>query len=213
MYYGSSTPSAAELSELRRRRQARQPLRQHLTELLRHPNTALSDIAHERSWLPGGVLLLGGWVLSGVALGATGLPGLAHGVAGAFQGAVVAPIAGFVAFVIVSFVFHRLAIILEGIGSYVELTSALLFALLPVYLLVPAAALRLIPGSAGGLAFFAASVLIGGWIIRLTYLSVREAHRFSGTQAVLSILGSVLGAVLLTMLMFFVAAFAVLGFG
>ena len=141
-----------------------------------------------------------------------GLPGLPQGAAGALQGAALAPIVGFIAFVVVSSVFHRLAIILDGIGSYLELASALLFASLPVYLLAPAAALRLIPGSAGGLAFFAACVLIGGWTIRLTYLSVREAHRFSGTQAILSILGSVLAACLLTMVIFFVTAFSLIAF-
>ena len=211
MYYGPSDPNLAQ-AELRakRRTRLRSSLRVYLSALLRHPNEALSDIAFERPWQQGFALLLGGLALTGGALGWIGLPGLADGPAGVPRGALAFVVFGAALFLILTIAFHGAAQILEGEGSFVEVATALSFAMLPVYAVVPTAALLLLPGGRGGLAFFIGCLGISLWVLRLVYLAVREGERFSGTQAVLTMAGAVLGGVLVMVTAFFLTALYVL---
>jgi hypothetical protein len=210
MFVGGSDSNQAQLAPRARRRRNRQPLRNYLVELWRHPNRALSDIAFERPWPQGLALLAGGLALSGSALGGTGLPGVASGVAGIPTGAIAGLLIGTMAFVVATLAFHGMALVLEGAGALTELASAFLFAMLPVYAIVPAAVLRLLPGGWGDFAFSTACFVIGLWTLRLTYLAIREGHRFSGIQAGLTITGTLLATMLGAIVVFFGTAIFVL---
>ena len=173
----------------------------------------MSDIAIDRPLLPGALLLLGGFVLLGAVWGAIGLPRVGDGFQGAVSGALVVSLVGTIGFLVMSVVLHLMARVFEGIASYGELASALLFALLPLYLLAPTALLRLLPGGLGGFLFFLTILGTLGWVTRLVYLAVRESHRFIGTQAVLTMLTPILFTVLLVMVLFFLSIFGVLILG
>lgn len=194
-------------------RQRRIPLHLYLKDLPRHPARTLSDIALDRPWLRGLSLLLAAFAVAGAGLGITGLPGTEGGLPGAALGLVTVPAVSGVAFLAVSLVYHGMAKALEGEGSFVELVSALSFAFLPLGLLAPASLLRLLPGALGGLAFFLACMAIAGWTIRLTYLGVREAHRFVGTQAILTMTVPLTMIFLVSFLILFVTAMAILVVG
>ncbi len=212
MVFGWTDPNQTPLSARGKRRREQQPLRTYLTELWRHPNRALSDIAFEQPWPKGLALLVGGFLVSGAALGVTGLPGVEPGVVGSFWGAIYGLSAGAAAFLVITLAFHGVALILEGDGGIVDFLSAMSFAMLPVYAVTPAVALRLLPGAWAGFMFFWACFAIGVWMLRLTYLSIREAHRFSGLQAGLTITGTLLATMLGGMVLFFGTVFYVLVF-
>ena len=189
------------------------PLQEYLRELPRRAAPTLSDIALDRPWLRGGGLLLVALAVAGLGLGVTGLPFLGYGLRGGLLGLVAIPAVGAVAFVIVSLVYHGMARVLEGEGGYLELVSAMIFASLPVVFLGPAALLRLLPGAWGGLTFFVACVGLGVWVIRLVYLAVRESHRFTGTQAILTMMVPITMAFLIAFMGMFLTAMGILIFG
>ncbi len=211
MYYGPSDPDGAR-AELRSRQRGRprQPLRAYLSALVHHPNEGLSDIAFERPWLQGLLLLLGSFAAAGAALGWIGLPGMVNGAAGVLGGALFGTGAGAILFLLVTIALHGMAKILEGEGTFVEVATALAFAVTPAYAIAPVALLRFLPGGLGRAAFFVGCFVIVGWMLRLIYLAVREGERFSGTQANLTIFGTVLAAVLGMVTVFFVTAIFVL---
>ena len=210
MVFGWTNPNQAPLRPRGKRRREQQPLRAYLTELARHPNRALSDIAFERPWPKGLALLAGGFLVSGAALGATGLPGVESGMDGSLTGALIGLGAGATTFIVLTFAFHGMALILEGDGGIVDFLSAMSFAMLPIYVVTPAVVLRLLPDGWDGFMFFSACFAIGMWMLRLTYLSIREAHRFSGLQAGLTITGTALATTLGALVLFFASAFYVL---
>ena len=133
MVFGWTDPNQAPLRPRGKRRREQQPLRAYLTELVRHPNRALSDIAFERPWPKGLALLAGGFLLSGAGLGVTGLPGVESGMGGSLTGALIGLGVGAVTFIVLTFVFHGMALILEGDGGIVDFLSAMSFAMLPIY--------------------------------------------------------------------------------
>ena len=208
MYFGSSEAQAG--TPRRRRERQRQTLRAYLPVLLQHPNRALSDIAFERPWPRGLALLAGGFALSGVALGATGLPGVDRSVTGLPEGALLMLLVGAAAFLIITLAFHGVALILEGEGAFMEFVSAMSFAMLPVYVVTPVAVLRLLPGGWGGFTFFMGCFAVALWTLRLSFLAIREGHRFSGLQAGLTISGTLLAALLGLTVLFFVSGAYVL---
>jgi hypothetical protein len=210
MSFGWIDPNQAPPRARGKRRREQQPLRVYLAELWRHPNRALSDIAFERPWPKGLALLVAGFLVSGAALGITGLPGVEPGIGGSFGGAIYVLGAGAATFLVITLAFHGMALVLEGDGGIVDFLSAMLFAMLPIYAVTPAVVLRLLPGGWGGTMFFWASFAIGLWMLRLTYLSIREAHRFSGLQAWLTITGTLLATALGGLVLFFATAFYVL---
>jgi hypothetical protein len=118
--------------------------------------------------------------------------------------------AGATTFIVLTFAFHGMALILEGDGGIVDFLSAMSFAMLPIYAVTPAVVLRLLPDRWDGFMFFWACFAIGIWMLRLTYLSIREAHRFSGLQAGLTITGTLLATTLSAVALFFATAFYVL---
>lgn len=179
-------------------RRPRVPLREYLAGLLRYPARTLSEIALDKPWLRGGSFLLAGLALFGASLGDLGLPG-------ALARAVLIPGVVAVAFGLVSLVLFGMAKYLEGEGSYMEMVSALVFALLPLLFLAPAGLLRLVPGRGDFLSFLAWLGIVG-WCLRLVYLALRESHRFTGTQALLTMTIPVAIGGLTTFLGFIVAA-------
>jgi len=210
MVFSWTDPNQAPLRPRGKRRREQQPLRAYLTELVRHPNRALSDIAFERPWAKGLALLAGGFLVSGAGLGVTGLPGVESGMGALLTGALIGLGAGATTFIVLTFAFHGMARILEGDGGIVDFLSAMSFAMLPIYAVTPAVVLRLLPGRWDGFMFFWACFAIGIWMLRLTYLSIREAHRFTGLQAGLTITGTLLAMTLGAVAIFFATAFYVL---
>jgi hypothetical protein len=192
------------------RRRKRQSLRFYVVGTVRTPRWTISDVALDQPWLQGGLTLMSGAALAGLALGAIGLPWIGQGLRGALLGLLAVPAIFLVGLLVVAVVLHRMGHSLEGTATFLETLSALIFALLPVWLLVPAALLRLLPGAWGGFLFFLAGMAILAWVLRLTYLAVREAHRFTGTQAVLTITTPITLAFLLVVAGFFLTALGVL---
>lgn len=209
MYVGSSTPDPNAGASIERRKQ---PLRAYVVGALRRPRWAMSDIAIDRPLFSGMMLFIGSLILAGVVLGAGGLPQVGDGLRGAWAGAIVVPAFGVLGFMVVSVSVHLMARSLDGIASFTELSSALVFAMLPLYLLAPAGLLRFLPGIFG-IFYFLTVVVIVLWIVRLIYIAIREAHRFLGLQAILSMIGPVLFAFLSTIVLFFVSVFATLIIG
>ncbi len=210
MAFGWIDPNQAPPRAHGKRRRGKQLLRAYLAELGRHPNRALSDIAFERPWPKGLALLVAGFLIAGAALGVTGLPAAGSGIDGVFRGALFGLGVGAITFIVLTLAFHGMALVLEGDGGIVDFLSAMSFAMLPIYAVTPAVVLRLLPGGWGGGMFFLACFAIGLWMLRLTYLSIREAHRFSGLQAGLTITGTLLAMALGTLVLFFATAFYVL---
>lgn len=97
--------------------------------------------------------------------------------------------------------------LLKGSGQYQELFTALAFANVPSVLNVPAQLLAL-AGTAGAVLSGLASFAIAVWVIVLSVLAVREAHRFSTGRAVATVLIplAVLFVVVIAFIVFLVVA-------
>ena len=86
------------------------------------------------------------------------------------------------------------------------------FAALPVWLVIPTALLSLLAGEAAAFVILLGLTATSIWTIRLAYIALREANRFLGTQAILTMMVPPLGVGLGAIGAFFVLAFGTLIF-
>ena len=86
------------------------------------------------------------------------------------------------------------------------------YAALALWLLVPISLLWLVSGGAQPLVMVLGVMVTTLAALRLTYIAVREANRFLGTQAILTMLAPPLGLGLLGIGTFFIVAFGTLIF-
>lgn len=200
--------SRAQSAERRKR-----PVMFYLRGIVRTPTYSFSDVAIDQPLFRGTGILILGLVIAGALFGVGGLISDYEGVMGAVVGA-----AGFVAggsavFLFFTVLLHLIGKVFEGEASIAEELSATTFAALSLWLLVPTALLWLIAGGAQPWVMTLGIVLTALAIIRLTYIAIREANRFMGTQAILTMLMVPLGAGLLGIATFFIFAFGTLILG
>ena len=188
------------------------PLTFYLRGIVRTPTWTFSDIAIDQPTLRGTGLLLLGLALAGALFG---LGDLIPGYLGALRvmvGAAGFAAGGYTAFLFFMLLLHVVGKVFEGEASIAEELAAMTYAALALWLLVPTALLWLVTGGAGTLVLVLGVTLTTLAVIRLTYLAIREANRFVGTQAILTMLMLPLGLGLLAIATFFIFAFGSLIF-
>ena len=196
---------AAQSAERRKR-----PLTFYLRGIVRTPTYSFSDIAIDQPILRGTGLLLAGLAVAGTLFGLGGLFSDYEGVTGAALGAAGFVAGGYAGFLFFTILLHLIGKIFEGEASIAEEFSATTFAALSLWLLVPTSLLWLIAGGGQPWVMTLGIVLTSVAIIRLTYIAIREANRFMGTQAILTMLMVPLGTGLLGIATFFISAFGIL---
>ena len=188
----------------------KRPVVFYLRGIVRTPSYSFSDIAIDQPIWRGTALLLVGLAIAGALFGLgdlipeyEGLQGAAIGVAGFVLG-------GYTAFLFLMMLLHLIGKAFEGEASIAEELSAMTWAALSFWLLVPTALLWLVIGGAGPWVMTLGIFVTSLAAIRLTYIAIREANRFVGTQAILTMLMLPLGMGLLAIATFFVFAFGTL---
>ena len=184
----------------------------YLRGIVRTPTYSFSDIAIDQPILRGTGLLLAGLAVTGALFGLGGLILDNEGLGGAALGAAGFVSGGYAGFLFFTVLLHLIGKIFEGEASIAEEFSATTFAALSLWLLVPTSLLWLIAGGAQPWVMTLGIVLTSVAIIRLTYIAIREANRFMGTQAILTMLMVPLGTGLLGIATFFIFAFGTLIF-
>ncbi len=190
----------------------KRPVAFYLRGIVRTPTYSFSDIAIDQPILRGTGLLLAGLAVAGALFGLGGLILDNEGLAGAAFGAAGFVAGGYAGLLFFTVLLHLIGKIFEGEASIAEEFSATTFAALSLWLLVPTSLLWLIAGGAQPWVMTLGIVLTSVAIIRLTYIAIREANRFMGTQAILTMLMVPLGTGLLGIVTFFIFAFGILIF-
>ncbi len=188
----------------------RRPLAFYLRGIVRTPTWTFSDIAIDQPTLRGTGALVVGLAVAGALFGAGGLVGDFDGFVGAVVGAAGFVGGGYAAFLFSMMLLHLIGKAFEGEASIAEELAAMTYAALPVWLLVPTALLWLVADGARPWVMTLGVALTSVTAIRLTYIAIREANRFVGTQAILTMLMVPLGTGLLAIATFFVFAFGTL---
>ena len=210
MYIDPSAGSDAQSVGVPGPQKRKRPVMFYLRGIVRTPSYSFSDIAIDRPILRGTTLLLGGLALAGALFGLGGLISDYEGLQGAVIGAVGLALGGYTAFLFLMVLLHLIGKVFEGEASIAEELSAMTWAALALWLLVPTALLWFPAGGAGPWVLTLGIMLTSLAAIRLTYIAIREANRFIGTQAILTMLMLPLGAGLLAIATFFVFAFGTL---
>ena len=153
-----------------------------------------------------------GLALAGALFGAGGLFPALEGVAGTALSAAGFVVVGYAFLLFWVVMLHLIAKIFEGEASIGEELSAMTYAALALWLLVPISLLWLVSGGAQPLVMVLGVMVTTLAALRLTYIAVREANRFLGTQAILTMLAPPLGLGLLGIGTFFIVAFGTLIF-
>ena len=162
----------------------RRPLGFYLRGVVRTPTWTFSDIAIDQPTVRG---------TGGVVVGAGGFVG-----------------GGYAAFLFSMLLLHAIGKAFEGEASVAEELAAMTYAALSLWVLVPTAALWVVADGARPWVMTLGVALTSVAAIRLTYIAIREANRFVGTQAILTMLMVPLGAGLLAIAVFFIFAFGTL---
>ena len=184
------------------------PLGFYLRGIVRTPSWTFSDIAIDQPLARGTGLLLGGLGIAGAIFGVGGLLPDFDGVTGLVVGSAGFALGGYAGFLVLTILLHLIAKIFEGEASIAEELSTMTYAALSSLLLVPTALLWLVlAGTAGTWALVLGAMVAFALLNRWTYLAIREANRFVGTQAILTMLMVPLGAGLTAIAAFFVFAF------
>lgn len=198
-------PRAAE----RRKR----PVAFYLRGIVRTPSYSFSDIAIDQPIWRGTSLLLVGLAVAGALFGLGGLIRDYEGLQGMAIGAAGFVLGGYAALLFFTALLYLIGKTFEGEASIAEELSAMTWAALTLWLLVPTALLWLVVGDAGPWFLALGIVLTSLAVIRLTYIAIREANRFLGTQAILTMLMVPLGLGLMAIATFFIFAFGTLILG
>lgn len=188
----------------------KRPVTFYLRGIVRTPSYSFSDIAIDQPIWRGTTLLLAGLALAGALFGLGGLIPDYDGLQGAAIGLVGFALGGYTTFLFLMVLLHLIGKVFEGEASIAEELSAMTFAALSFWLLVPTALLWLIAGSAQAWVMTLGVTVTSLAVIRLTYIAIREANRFVGTQAILTMLMLPLGAGLISIATFFIFAFGTL---
>lgn len=186
------------------------PVAFYLRGIVRTPTYSFSDIAIDQPIWRGTALLLAGLAVPGALFGLGGLIPDYDGLQGAAIGVVGFVLGGYTAFLCLMLSLHLIGKAFEGEASIAEELSAMTYAALSFWLLVPIALLWLPAGGAQPWILTLGIILTSLALIRLTYIAIREANRFVGTQAILTMLMLPLGMGLIAIAAFFVLAFGTL---
>ncbi len=186
------------------------PVMFYLRGIVRTPTYSFSDIAIDQPIWRGTALLLAGLLVAGALFGLGGLIADYEGVTGAAVGMVGFALGGYTGFLFFMVLLHVIGKAFEGEASIAEELAAMTYAALSLWLLVPTALLWLVAGDAQPWIMTLGIFLTSLAIIRLTYIAIREANRFVGTQAILTMLMVPLGTGLLAIATFFIFAFGTL---
>lgn len=95
------------------------------------------------------------------------------------------PIIGLLTLAVFTAIWHAVALVLGGKGSYGGLFSGFAFAQLPAIFTAPLAVIGLLPGIIGALLFGLGSIGLGLWSLVLSILAVRENYAVSTGRAIL----------------------------
>lgn len=95
------------------------------------------------------------------------------------------PIIGLLTLAVLTAIWHAVASVLGGKGSYCGLFSGFAFAHLPAIFTAPLALIGLLPGIIGALLFGLGSIALGLWSLVLSILAVRENYAVSTGRAIL----------------------------
>ena len=188
----------------------KRPVTFYLRGIVRTPTYSFSDIAIDQPILRGTSLLLIGLAIAGGLFGLGGLIADYEGISGAAIGAAGFTLGGYTGFLFFMVLLHLIGKAFEGEASIAEELAAMTYAALSLWLLVPIALLWLVAGGAQAWVMTLGVLLTSLAAIRLTYIAIREANRFVGTQAILTMLMVPLGAGLLAIATFFIFAFGTL---
>ena len=190
----------------------KRPLKFYLRGIVRTPTWTFSDIAIDQPIWRATALLWLGLALTGFLMGAGGLFGQAAGIFGALSGMVIVTVSGYLGLMAMALLLHVIAKAFDGGATIAEEMGAMTFAALPVWIMIPVALLRLVAGGAEPVVILIGLMATTLWIIRLAYIALREANRFLGTQAILTMMVPPLALGLGAIGAFFVLAFGTLIF-
>ncbi len=178
--------------------------------IVRTPSWTFSDIAIDQPTVRGTGLLILGLAITGALFGFGGFFPYGEGLVAAAQGAAAFVVGGYAALLFMALLLHSVAKVFEGGASIAEELATLTYAALPVWLLALTALLWLIAGDTQPVVVVLGVSVTSLTVIRLTYIAVREANRFLGTQAILTMLMPPLGLGLFAIAAFFIFAFGTL---
>ena len=204
---GELWPSERPPPERRKR-----PLMFYLRGIVRTPTWTFSDIAIDQPIWRATALLWLGLALTGFLMGAGGAFGQAAGIFGALFGMTIVTVSGYLGLMGMALLLHVIAKAFDGGATIAEEMGAMTFAALPVWIMIPVALLRLVAGGAEPLVILVGLTVTTLWTIRLAYIALREANRFLGTQAILTMMVPPLSLGLGAIGAFFVLAFGTLIF-
>ncbi|MYD35448.1 MAG: hypothetical protein F4X20_00250 [Dehalococcoidia bacterium] len=210
MFIDPSTGGDAQSVGVPGPQKRKRPVTFYLRGIVRTPSYSFSDIAIDQPIWRGTAMLLAGLAVAGALFGLGGLIPDYEGLQGATIGVVGFTLGGYTAFLSLVVLLHLIGKTFEGEASIAEELSAMTFAALSFWLLVPTALAWLVAGIAGPWILTLGIILTSLAVIRLTYIAIREANRFVGTQAILTMLMLPLGMGLLAIATFFVFAFGTL---
>ncbi len=188
----------------------KRPVTFYLRGIVRTPSYSFSDIAIDQPIWRGTALLLVGLAVAGALFGLGGLTPDFEGLQGVVIGFVGFVLGGYTAFLFLMVLLHLIGKAFEGEASIAEELSAMTWAALSFWLLVPTALLWLVAGGAQAWIMVLGVTVTALAAIRLSYIAIREANRFIGTQAILTMLMLPLGLGLSAIAVFFIFAFGTL---
>ena len=190
----------------------KRPLAFYLRGIIRTPTWTFSDIAIDQPFWRGTGLLWLGLAIAGLLFGAGGTFGETAGVFGSLIGMVIVAAGGYAGLMAMALLLHVIAKAFDGHATIPEEMVAMTFAALPAWLMIPTALLSLIAGEAAAFVILLGLTATSIGTIRLAYIALREANRFLGTQAILTMMVPPLGVGLGAIGVFFVLAFGTLIF-
>ena len=210
MFIDPSTGGDAQSVGVPGPQKRKRPMTFYLRGIVRTPTYSFSDIAIDQPIWRGTALLLVGLLVAGALFGLGGLIADYEGATGTAVGAAGFALGGYMGFLFFMVLLHLIGKAFEGEANIAEELAAMTYAALSLWLLVPTALLWLVAGDARPWVMTLGILLTSLAIIRLTYIAIREANRFVGTQAILTMLMVPLGAGLLAIATFFIFAFGTL---
>jgi len=184
-----------------------------LSGVIVHPVQTLREITGEKPWVWGIVVyLVSSWVsfMASFLTGWRNLPEVfmpSELNLSAFLVGVVlsAPIFSLLGLLVISGIYHLIARLLKGEGSFVGLLSGLGFASFPTILTAPFALLGVVGGLFGSLVYNLAVFAVSIWVLVLNIIAIRENYAFSTGKAVLTFFIPVILFFVLVMLAILVA--------
>ncbi len=193
-----------------------------LSGVIVHPVQTLRAITKEKPWVWGIVVyLVSSWVsfTASFLTGWRSLPEVSMpsglNLSAFLVGVVLSvPIFSLVGLLVFSGIYHLIARLLKGEGSFVGLLSGLGFASFPTILTTPFALLGVAGGIFGSFIYNLAVFAVSIWVLVLNIIAIRENYAFSTGRAVLTFFIPVILLFVLVMLAILVAVVvAVLALG